>query len=185
MKQRAGTGRITTLHAQPQEGVVTKRLMTFAIAASLAVFSAAGPVDSILGSRIHASEGIALAADTTATQSVYLQPDTRPVKSLSLREAIETAVANNLDVAIRKRDPESARLGVTQARSAFDPLLTSTGEYGRSKSEPLSDFASQGSKFWSLQAGIAQTLQEGFRYTATWNSNKNTTIYPAGASSLG
>src|SRR5437899_826116 len=58
----------------------------------------------------------------------------RPAKPLSLSEAIQTAIANNLDVAIRKKDPESARYGVTGAKAVFDPLFTSAGSYDRSAS---------------------------------------------------
>ena len=66
---------------------------------------------------------LAIAADQpappagTSTTGV----DTRPKKPLSMREAIEKAVSNNLDVAIRKMDPDAAKLAVTQARSEFDP----------------------------------------------------------------
>lgn len=115
----------------------------------------------------------------------YEHKDTRSAKDLSLRDAIEAAVANNLDVAISRKNPESARYGVIQQRAFFDPLLDSSATYGKSKNEPLSDFSSKGNRFWAGSVTLSQILQEGFSYSANWTSSKARTIYPPAASSLG
>ena len=109
------------------------------------------------------------AAGTTTAPPV-VPPDTRPKKPLSLQEAIQAALANNMTIAIRKLDPEYARQGVIQFEAAFDPLLSSNASYSESKSEPQSSFQASSSKVISADVGVSQTLKEGFSYDATWRS---------------
>src|SRR5262245_49427999 len=113
------------------------------------------------------------------------EPDTRPQKTLSLQEALTTAVSNNLTVAIRRKDPEIADLTVTVADADFDPLLGADGTYGKSKTEPLSDFESTGNKFWSGSVTLSQLLKQGFSYSIGWQTTKNRSIYRTSSSDLG
>jgi len=112
-------------------------------------------------------------------------PDTRPQKQLSLQEALTTAVQNNLQVAIRRRDPEIADYNVTEQDAFFDPLLAADGSYGKSKTEPLSDFESTGNKFWSGSVTLNQILKQGFNYSVGWATTKNRSIYRTSSSGLG
>src|SRR5262245_33214407 len=112
------------------------------------------------------------------------EPDTRPQKTLSLQEALTAAVQNNLTVAIRRKDPEIADLTVTVSDADFDPLLAAQGSYGKSKTEPLSDFESTGNKFWSGSVTLSQLLKQGFNYSVGWETTKNRAIYRTTSSEL-
>jgi len=114
-------------------------------------------------------------------ESPYLQPDSRQAKPLSLKEAIAIAIANNLDVAIRKLDPESARFGIDQARAVFDPLFGSTGSYDRSAAglfagtgaNPFQKSLEEKGSSLQTQATLSQTLQEGLTYQGTLTSTRS------------
>src|SRR5262245_39199450 len=114
-----------------------------------AVTTALAPAGSLLRPAF-AQTGEPGAPPAGGTRSVSAEegPDTRPQKTLALQEALSAAVANNLQVEIRRRDPQIADYGVTIEDAVFDPLLAADGAYGKSKTEPLSDFESTGNKFW-------------------------------------
>jgi len=160
---------------------VTKKLLTLVFA----VTTALGPLGGLLAP-LSAMAQTGENPDQPKDAVVAGEgPDTRPQKPLSLQEAIQAAVSNNLQVAIRRRDPEIAHLDVTFEDAAFDPLLLADGTYGKSKNEPLSDFESTGNKFWSGSVTLQQLLKQGFSYSATWATTKNRSIYRASASDLG
>ncbi len=48
----------------------------------------------------------------------------RPVLELSLEEAVERALENNVDIAVEKFGPESSAFTLQQAEGAYDPFLT-------------------------------------------------------------
>ena len=154
---------------------MTKKLLTLVFA----VTTALGPAGGLL----RPVPALAQAGDNPdeAKEAVVAGegPDTRPQKPLSLQQAIEAAVANNLQVAIRRKDPEIADLSVTFEDAAFDPLLSADGSYGKTTTEPLSDFESTGNKFWAGSVSLQQVLKQGFSYSATWSTNKNRAIYSA------
>jgi outer membrane protein len=49
-----------------------------------------------------------------------------PVLELSLNDAVERALKNNVGIAVQRFDPEAAAEGVRQARGAYDPVFAST-----------------------------------------------------------
>ncbi len=60
--------------------------------------------------------------------------------ALSVQDAIEMALENNLDIAVERHDPLIARLDHTAARGAYDPTLFAGWSYGsedRPSSNPL------------------------------------------------
>lgn len=153
---------------------MTKKLLTFVFA----VTTALGPIGGLLRPiPAMAQEGSGQPKPAESSVTPEEGPDTRPQKPLSLQEAITAAVENNLSVAIRRKDPEIANLDVTVSEADFDPLLGAEGSYGKSKSEPLTDFDSTGNKFWSGAVTLSQLLEQGFSYSATWATTKNRSIY--------
>src|SRR5437773_12461601 len=113
--------------------IVTKRLMTTAFVLSLAL-GAAG--DGPLALTSAASGGLSAVPAQAAPppspapggeRSEVMHTDTRPQKPLSLKDAIEAAVANNLTVAIHRKNPESARWDVIFQGADFDPQFQSQG----------------------------------------------------------
>jgi len=110
--------------------------------------------------------------DPGETPTLAESGDTRPKRPLSLREAIETALANNLAVAIRKKDTESARYGVTQEQGAFDPLLGASGDYAESKQEAQSAFQISSSESAQLGVSVQQRLHPGTEYSVGFSANR-------------
>ena len=53
----------------------------------------------------------------------------RPIKSLTLSECIERALANNLDIAVERINPRIEAWGVVNAQSVYDPILSGNVGY--------------------------------------------------------
>jgi HAE1 family hydrophobic/amphiphilic exporter-1 len=53
-------------------------------------------------------------------------PDPRPVLNLSLEEAVRRAMANNIDIAVERFNPQGSELAVSELRGFYQPFLTST-----------------------------------------------------------
>jgi len=164
---------------------VTKKLLTFVFA----VTTALGPTGGLLRpvpAMAQSADSQAAPPTSPPTSPVTPEegPDTRTQKPLSLQEAITAAVANNLTVAIRRRDPEIAQFDVTIEDAVFDPLLGAQGVYGKSKSEPLEDTGSTGNKFWDGSVTLSQLLKQGFSYSVGWETVKDRPIYRVAAQDL-
>ncbi len=94
------------------------------------------------------------------------------VYKLSLREALTTALANNLDLEIAKKDPMVAEQGIEQQKSAFDPGLFASASHSESKQEISNLFSLNESKRDGYAAGVSQTLPFGADYTATLSAGR-------------
>ena len=71
---------------------------------------------------------LALPAPPVAAQD---PADADPGVPLGLAEALRTALANNLDLVIARRDPQIAEAGIDVQKAAFDPVLGVTAEFAR------------------------------------------------------
>lgn len=160
---------------------MTKTLSKISIVVVVTISCAGGALDAVLRAPgANPGAGIALAAEAAPKESPYLKPDERPAKSLSLQEAIEASIANNLDVAIRRKDPESARYNVARAESVFDPNLESSSSYTRVASEIFSGTATNPLQTRSLLKGstlsgsvsLKQALSFGGDYSLGWESDR-------------
>ena len=56
----------------------------------------------------------------------WARAEERPVLELTLDDAVERALKNNVDIAVERFAPESAAEAVREAQGVYDPLLTST-----------------------------------------------------------
>src|SRR5262245_27318548 len=108
VKHTTRKGRNTACTSEGRRGFVTKKLMTLVFA----VTTALGPTWGLLRPvpAMAQEEGSAQPKPAASAVTPEEGPDTRPQKSLSLQEALTTAVSNNLTVAIRRKDPEIADL---------------------------------------------------------------------------
>jgi len=102
-----------------------------------------------------------------------LKADPREKREISMREAIEAAFSNNLNIAIRRMDPESANFGVTEQDAQFDPLFGASGGYSEAKTEAQSRYQASTSKNADVNANISQMLKQGFNWSAGWTSYRN------------
>src|SRR5215207_841977 len=68
--------------------------------------------------------------EPTPAPLVYPTPapgqDGRPVLNLTLEEAVARTLANNVDIAVQRYNPEASALGIDQLRGFYEPYLTST-----------------------------------------------------------
>ena len=104
---------------------------------------------------------------------------------LTLREAVELGLENNLDLEIERTAPELARERVRQAQGAFDPI--GFAEYGRNHLEvPIANpvqnaFAGLQAEDqiieddWSASAGFQGRLPFGLSYSSSYGFDKTKT----------
>ncbi len=79
-------------------------------------------------------------------------------RPLSLREALALALENNKDIEVARQNVKIAEFDLTAARGVYDPRLTSSSYYERSKS-PISSFLSGGSNGATTQSDYTATAR--------------------------
>jgi outer membrane protein TolC len=94
---------------------------------------------------------------------------TNIVKSLSLRECIERALANNLEIKLVNINSGIADWGITSAQSVFDPLLTGGANYDDTKYPTGSTFEIEQLSF---NLGLSGKIAPGTGYTITGYDNR-------------
>jgi len=102
----------------------------------------------------------------------------RPILVLTVDEAVQRALENNVDLAVEKFTPESAALSITDAQGAFDPILTSTisKRSQASKAQNIQTGAGKletGTTVWNF--GMTKLWSTGGTLTANFNNNHGTT----------
>jgi len=130
---------------------------------------------------------IALALALAAGQAPAAQTPTpapqgaapiRQVLILTVDEAVQRALESNADLAVEKFTPEAAVLGISDADSAFDPILTSNLSKRSQKSKAANTQAGAGTvqadtSVWNF--GMTKLWRTGGTSTVTFNNNRGTT----------
>ncbi len=127
------------------------------------------------------------------TPSPAPTPDPRPVLELSLDNAVERALKNNIDLAVEKFRPESAAADVTGAEGAYDFNLT--GQLLKNSStvparNAFTGGAEVNTKTWTWDVGVEKLLKTGGVFDVSFNNSKAdtgsifTTFNPSYDSSL-
>jgi outer membrane protein len=121
-----------------------------------------------------------------------LRGDQEATIDLSLRKAIDLAVANNLEIQVARLQPAISQTQITQAKARFDALYFL--DYDRQKldtprpSSALATFGSQQSETDTLTTGIRKTLTTGGELTLQTGFSRRQTnpsfFSPAGAFSF-
>jgi HAE1 family hydrophobic/amphiphilic exporter-1 len=97
--------------------------------------------------------------------------------TISLEEAIELALANNLDLQVARVDPALSDQQVREASGSFDPLLFAESTY-EDRETPFaspfqSAFGTQGQaideKAWLNEAGVRGLFPWGIEYSSTYD----------------
>ncbi len=105
----------------------------------------------------------------------------------SLADVLRTALENNLDLVIARKDPRIAELNVDLAKAMFDPELDANYTHARSKGEESLrvrqfgnsvELISSGSSSITDSAAVswAQTLDFGARYTVGLDSTRRDSL---------
>jgi outer membrane protein len=94
---------------------------------------------------------------------------TNVVKSLTLRECIQRALANNLDIKLESINPSIAQWGITSAQSVFDPLLTGSANYTdtRAPGALTNAFSRVEQQQLNFNLGLAGKIATGTGYDIT------------------
>jgi len=115
-----------------------------------------------------------------AAQSPSPSGQAASVRRLTVDEAVQTALENNLGVQVARIDPAIHDLDVAGARAAWFPSFTTTLQ-GASTDTPSNSFLSgaQGPKTSDARVntnvGVGQTLPWGGLYSVGWDSSRSTT----------
>src|SRR5206468_1100159 len=70
-----------------------------------------------------------------AVSETLAQQSTNTLKSLTVRECIEQALANNLDIRVERINPSIAQWGIVREQGAFEPALGATINYADALSQ--------------------------------------------------
>ncbi|MBU1707422.1 TolC family protein, partial [bacterium] len=89
------------------------------------------------------------------------------VKTLSLEEAIQMALANNRTLKVAQNRVQISQVGVKDARSAFLPHLTAGASYTRLDEAPYIDASQFGQMFEPLMAPFADLVMQGYLNPST------------------
>jgi outer membrane protein TolC len=113
------------------------------------------------------------------------------VKQLSLDQAVQLALENNLGLQVQRLDPQVQDVNITLARSVWAPNLTGTLRAQQSKSPVSGFFAGADDKLTrdglSTNVGANQQLPwGGSRYTVSWDTSrtKSNSVYDSPNPSL-
>lgn len=114
---------------------------------------------------------------TSANPSAQsLASDTGDEQALSLRSAIELALANNLGLRIQSLEPEIAQQNLTAAQSEFDPNLFSRANLGQSELDWQDSSGNRrqttsDSRAYSL--GVSKKVASGGQLTASASQSRS------------
>ena len=119
------------------------------------------------------------------------QAPTGPVRQLSLEDAVQSALQNNLGLRVERINPELQDLAIAQAKSVWTPNLTGSAKTSRSLS-PISGFfagatdALKNNSF-SSEVGVNQVLPWGSNYSVAWDMSRarSNSVYSSPNPSLG
>jgi outer membrane protein len=95
-----------------------------------------------------------------------------------LREAIELALRNNLDIALARIEPALASEGVEQAKGAFDAVGSMSFGFDRMQNPIASTFQPRGmirDRDWNYTAGAGGVLPFGLRYSTGYKLDRQDT----------
>ncbi len=96
-------------------------------------------------------------------------------KPLALRQSIEQALANNLDIIVQKAKPLASEQDAIAADAQFDPSLFGAVSYGRTETPSASPYANPAvgdAKTTTASLGVQQKFSYGTSYKLTLDSTK-------------
>ncbi len=119
------------------------------------------------------------------------QAPSGPVRPLSLEDAVQSALQNNLGLRVERINPELQDLAIAQAKTAWTPNLTGSASTSRRLS-PISGFFSGAKDIlkrdaFASEVGANQLLPFGANYTVSWDTSrgKSNSVYDSPNPSLG
>ena len=129
---------------------------------------------------VGATPGAALAVAGVIVPPSALQPADRPVRHLSVDEAVTLALEQNLDLRVERLNPQIQDLSVAEARSVYAPTLSTTFLTNNRNSPSQNIFAGGDIKvtdrLFSDSVGVVQEVPlAGGRYSVSWDGSHAST----------
>ena len=107
-----------------------------------------------------------------------LGAEERPVLELSLEEAVQRAMENNVDIAVDRFSPEDAASTVKQAEGAYDPFFT-TALVQNSSTQPQANVFTGGEKVETdttvFNFGVTQAIKTGGSLELSFDNRRSDT----------
>src|SRR4030067_693865 len=101
--------------------------------------------------------------------------DAPPVREITMRECVETALRGNIDIAISRSERESAGLSVPLEEAAFLPRFTGDVSFSRSIGPTGSSIAGTltvDQNAWKLNAGVSELLRSGTALSLSFQNQR-------------
>jgi outer membrane protein TolC len=121
---------------------------------------------------------LALVSLAASAGSAAAQAGAAPVRGLSIDEAVQLALEQNLGIAAERFNPQIQDTAIAQAQSYWLPTVT-TSLQNVNQDNPATNALAGGQTIsdhrFTTQLGIAQTLKYGTNYSLSWNSLRQTT----------
>ena len=135
---------------------------------------------TVLGTTVSAfGQSTFTASLQAAAAQTANQPAAESVRRLSIDEAVNLALEQNLGIRIQRIDPQIQDVGIAQARSFWAPNLQTNFSKNSQTQQPTSSLAGGATNILNSNIntalGVNQTLPWGAQYAATWNSSRFTT----------
>ncbi|HAK54354.1 MAG: TolC family protein [Vicinamibacterales bacterium] len=123
--------------------------------------------------RAAATEGLRLPSGFQAAAA------SRPLRRLTMDEAVELALEQNLNIQVERLNPQIQDLAIADVRSAWTPSLDTSIQNNTQDSPATNQLAGGLEKIttetFSNNVGISQLLPWGASYQTNWNSSRQTT----------
>ncbi len=122
---------------------------------------------------------VSILAGTTPAHAISDEEVIGSDRLITLQEAIELALRNNLDLQVSRTDPAIARLGIKESEGAFDPKFVSGASFDHSETPVASNLQSafgSGSSIdedtWTYNGGLQGQLPWGLTYGSMYALNR-------------
>ena len=111
----------------------------------------------------------------------FAQTEESEVIRMTLSEAVRRSLENNLELAIARVDPMTAREDLTISESAFDSQLTAAANNAEQVEEPSSDFSPQSTTNRNLSVGWSDPNRRGGTFSTNFEHGEVNQDFRPGA----
>jgi outer membrane protein TolC len=119
-----------------------------------------------------------MVAGTVAPANGQIPIQNRPVRQLSVDEAVRLALEQNLGLEAERFNPQIQDVTLGEIRGLYAPTLTSAFANNRTSTPSTNLFSGGDTKVtdsrFSTELGVTQTLRSGGSYVFAWDSSRST-----------
>lgn len=145
--------------------------------ARLAISAAAGVLAmSVSAFGQTGQSSLSLSMQNAAAQAASQPPTDGPLRRLSIDEAVQLAIEQNLGIKVQRADPQIQDTGIALARSNWSPAFSTTLQNGSTSTPATSVFVpTYANGTTNVGIGLSQNLPwYGGNYAFNWNNQRLT-----------